>query len=61
MHQLCFLYMLHYLAIYMLSEREKAATHKQGTVFTLARLNTFYYHELYHIQCQCVDELSRLV
>ena len=62
MHQLCFLYMLNYPAVYSLSEREGVAAHMQGTVFTSARLKIVStIKNLYHIQCQCVDELSSLV
>ena len=43
-------------------ERERAASHMQGTVFTSAKLKIVStVKNLYHIQCQCVDELSSLV
>ena len=62
MHQLCFLYMLNYPAVYSLSEKERAAAQMQGTVFTLARLKIVpTIKKFYHIQCQCVDELSSLI
>ena len=49
MHQLCFLYMLNYQTINSLSERERAAAHKQETVFTLARLKIVpTINNLYH-------------
>ena len=41
MHQLCFLYMLNYPAVYSLLEREIAAAHMNGIVFTLARFFFF--------------------
>ena len=41
--------------------KERAA-HMQGTVFTSARLKIVpTINNLYHIQCQRVDELSSLV
>ena len=50
MHQLCFLYMLNYPAVYTLSEQEKMAAHMQGTVFALARLKIFLsIKNLYHM------------
>ena len=53
--------MLTYPAVYSLSERVRMASHMQGTVFTLARLKIVpTVKNLYHIQCQCVDELSSL-
>ena len=49
-------------AVYSLSERERAAVCMQGTVFTLARLKIVpTIKNLYHIQCQYVDELSSLI
>ena len=43
-------------------ERERAAAHMQGTGFTLARMKIVTtIKNLYHIQCQCVDELGSLV
>ena len=61
-HQLCLLYMLNYPAVYSLSEIEIAAAHMQETVSTAARLKIVpTIKNLYHIQCQCVDELSSLV
>ena len=41
MHQLCLLFMLNYPAIHSLSERERAASHIQETLFTIARLKIF--------------------
>ena len=38
--------MLNYPAISSLYERERGAAHMQGTVFTLAKLNSSYYQEL---------------
>ena len=38
MHQLCFLYMLNYVVIYLLPERERVTVNVQGIVFTFARL-----------------------
>ena len=64
MHQLCFLYMLNYPAVYSLSERKRAAAHMQGTVFTIYRKieNSSYYQELVsHPMPECVDELNSLV
>ena len=69
MHQLCFLYMLNYpgkstysLSTHCPKERERAAAHMQGTVFTLARSKIVStIKNLYHIQCQCVDKLNSLV
>ena len=51
--------MLYYSVIDFLSERESDSM--QGTVFTLARLKIVpTITNLFHIQCQCVDELSSL-
>ena len=59
MDQLCFLYMLNSPAIYSaLSKRENRLHNMQGTEFTLARLKIVpTIKNLYHIQCECVDEL----
>ena len=59
MKQFCFLYMLNYPAcVYLLSETDKEGTHARNC-FTLARLKIVpTIKNLYHIQCQCVDELS---
>ena len=60
MHQLCFLYILK--PVYSLSETERERLHMQETMFTLARLKIVpTIKNLYHIQCQRVDELSSLV
>ena len=54
--------MLNYQIDDSLSEREGAAAHMQGTVPTLVRLKIVpTIKNLYHTQCQCVDELSSLV
>ena len=63
MHQLCFPYMLNYSDVYstlcLLSKSERAATHMQVTVLTLARLKTLpTIKNLYYIQYQSVDEFS---
>ena len=43
-------------------ERERAAAYMQGTGFTLARMKIITpIKNLYHIQCQCVDELGSSV
>ena len=47
--------MLHYPVVYSLFERERVDAHTQGTVLVPTIKN------LYHIQCQYVDELSSLV
>ena len=52
MHPLAFYICLNYPAIYSLSEREREAVNMQGTVFTLARLETVHTKKLNHIQCQ---------
>ena len=50
----------HVLAI--LREREREAVNMQGTVLPLAKLKIVpTIKNLYHIQCQYVDELSSLV
>ena len=60
MHQLCFRYLNYIAYTRSLKERERAAAHMQGTVFTLARLKIVpTIKNLYHIQCQYVDKLSR--
>ena len=42
--------------------REREAAHMKGTVFTLAKLKIVsIIRSMYHIQCQCVDELSSSV
>ena len=56
--------MLNYPVMYSLSERERAAVHIQGTVFTLARLKIVpsYHQELVsHPIPEHADELSGLV
>ena len=46
----------------LLDMAERMAVNVQGTVFTLARLKIVpTIKNLYHTQCQCVDELSSLV
>ena len=53
MHQLCFLYMLNYPAVYSLSEKQRVAVNMQGIVFTLTRLKIVpTIKNLNHIQCQ---------
>ena len=57
MHQLLSIY-AELSSLYSLSERARMDAHMQGTVFTLARLKIApTIKNLYHIQCQCVDEL----
>ena len=59
-HQLCFLYMLHYPAVYS-SEREREAVDMQGTVFALARLEIVPSIELVSYPMPEHDELKSLV
>ena len=59
MHQLCFLYMLNYPVIYLLSQRERERLHMYKEL-CLPRLKIVpIIKNLYRIQCQCVDELSK--
>ena len=62
-HQLCLLSIYANLSSRLLTvERERAAAHMQGTVFTLARLKIVHnIKNLYHYHYQCVDELSSSV
>ena len=59
MHQLCFLYMPNYPAVYSLSERERGCTHARNYLSKMKIVPTI--KNLYHIQCQCVNELRSLV
>ena len=40
------------------NRRERAAAHMHKELFTFARLKIDPIKNLYHIQCQCVDEFS---
>ena len=65
MHQLCFLYMLNYLVMYSLSEREREGERESGskharTCVYLSRIETSFYHQelVPHPMTEHVDELS---
>ena len=55
MHHLCFLYMLHYPVIYLLSERVSGSKHARNYV-DLSKIEQFLatIKDLYHIQCQSI-------
>ena len=62
MHQLCFLYMLNYPAVYSLSERQSGFTHARNCVYLSKIENSSYYQELVsHPLTESVDELSSSV
>ena len=63
MPQLCFLYKLNYPSVDTMSERQRAAAHMQGTVFTLARLKIvpIFKNCTTSNASQCVEKLSCLV
>ena len=50
-----------YQNVYSLSKRERAAAHARNCVYLITIENSSYIMNLYHIQCQCVDVLNRLV
>ena len=62
MHQICFLYMLNYLVIYLLSVRKSSSKHARNCVYLIKIENSFYYLKLLsHAMPEHVAELSSLV